>query len=143
MANFDYAIGGRGTLCIRGDSRRFLPGAFRSLLSRMESDLLRRSLRGVQFAWYLPNLVNFDDPFDIAGAAISYARRHPDFAASYVVAPQDGLVALLLDVLGRNLPAYDIRFLSDPMDVTARLRVREPEIPQRWQELARERAAAA
>lgn len=134
--DFDFAFVGRHTLCVRSDRDRFIPGSFRALLSRIEQDEAHQGFTAIQGAFYLPHLTSFNNPLDIGTAAISYARRHPQLKAVYVVAPQRGLVSLVIDMAVRHLPGLDTRFLRDPAAALPLLRPREPDLPAPWHELA-------
>lgn len=137
-AGFDFAAVGRGTLVVRCDRDRLLPGSFRNLLLRVEQDEARFPGPIVQAAFYLPHLTSFHNPLDIAGAAASFARRHAELRAVYVVAPQRGLVSVVIDTAARSLPGLETRFLRDPAAAVTLLRPREPDLPAAWHELTAE-----
>jgi hypothetical protein len=133
--DFAFALLGRGTLLVRADTDRFPPGSYRALLSRVDQERAARSLIVEQAAFYLPKLTSFSNPLDIGGAAVSYARRHPELKGVYVVAPQRGLISLVIDMVVRSVPGLDARFLRNPMAALPFLRRREPDLPSAWHEL--------
>ena len=143
VADFAFVVVGAGTVVVRADRERLAPGSYRAFLSRLEQDVARLKLPFCQAAMYLPNVNTFSNPIDIAGAAISFARRHRELRAVYTVAPQGGLVALVVDTAMRSLPGLEQRILRDPAAAVPLLRKREPDLPFAWQDLPREHRAAA
>lgn len=143
VADFDFVVLGNGTVLVRGDRERFVSGSYRAFLSRVEADLASLKLPLCQAATYLPNLTTVSNPIDIGGAAISFARRHPELKAVYTIAPRSGLVGLVVDTAIRHLPGLEQRFLRDAAAAVPLLRKREPDLPFDWQALPIAGQAAA
>ncbi len=134
IAGFRFAQLGRTTLAIRGDLSRFVPGSYRVLLARIERALVHTRLAPAQAVFYLPELIGMSNPFDIGGAAASYAQRHPELKSVYIVAPKRGAVTVVVDAFARVLPGFDVRLLRDVDEATRALRVRDVELPLDWPE---------
>lgn len=134
VGGFDYLAMPSGTVLVRGESPAFVPGSFRAFLSRVETETAASGTRVKQCAYYLPRLRSYNNPFDIAQAAVSYSRRHPELVAVFLVAPQRGLVTILVDACVRSLPGLEIRLLLDPLDASPLLRLRDPKVPMKWWE---------
>ena len=132
IAGFRFARLGRTTLAVRGDEARFVPGSYRVLLARIESDLVRTRHAPEQAVFYLPELVGMTNPFDIGGAAASYAQRHPELKAVYIVAPKRGVITVVVDAFARVLPGFDVRLFRGVDEATRALRSRDVELPLDW-----------
>ncbi|MCC6648441.1 MAG: hypothetical protein IT374_23085 [Polyangiaceae bacterium] len=134
VAGFRFARLGRTTLVIRGDAARFVPGSYRVLLARIEGALVRTRLAPEQAVFYLPELIGMNNPFDIGGAAASYAQRHPELKSVYVVAPKRGAITVVIDAFARALPSFDVRLFREVDEATRALRARDVELPLDWPE---------
>ena len=136
VADFRFALLGKTTIVVRGDRDRFVPGSYRVLLSRIESDLVKTRLAPEQAVFYLPELTGMTNPFDIGSAAASYTHRHPELKSVYIVAPRRGVITVVVDAFARALPGFDVRLFRDVDEATRALRVRDRDLPLDWHQLS-------
>jgi hypothetical protein len=129
---FDYVLFGRGTGCIISDSERIDAGGMRALLAASERDQKHFGFVLRQTAWYLPRVAWVDDPLDVGAACISYLERHPKLEIAYVVAPTNGLVKMVIDVVAARNGRIKTKLVAHPEEITTSLRALEPAIPMLW-----------